>query len=245
MKNVYFTEAIWELRTTFRQVGYWIPVVLFPSLIFLLYGVVAQHSGSISPHEIFHAFSAMVVFDSMSTGLFTVGVLVASDREIGLLRLKRLYPMPPGTYMISKILASMVLISLALLLLIVLFLISGGGYSLKAFAETGFFAVAGVVPFSAIGLVIGLYAGMPAASGIANLVLLFLGFVSGVFITMQSLPVFLQKISIIWPSHQLYDLCYGAISGTMRGSMWLHIVVLFLETLLFALIALYKWRKTA
>lgn len=243
MIRVYFKEAGWELLGTFREYGYVIPLVLLPSFIFLLYGVLGQPHGHVNLHRVFHAFSAMVTFESMSIGLFTVGVFVAMDRQNGVLRLKRLYPTPPGTYMVAKILSAMALLFLSLFLLSILLLIANGLPSVAAWIETIFYAVIGVAPFAAIGLTIGLYAGARAAGGIANVVMLFLGFVSGVFISMHSLPGFMQEIIMIWPSHQLYELCYGAISGAAQERLLVHWAILSFETLIFAMIALYKWQR--
>ncbi|WP_431307168.1 ABC transporter permease [Acidithiobacillus acidisediminis] len=229
----------------FREYPLWIPIVLLPSLLFLLYGVLAKHTGTPSNYEVFRSFAAMITVESMASGIFSIGVGISADRQGGVLRLKRLYPLPPGTYMVYKILSRMLLFYMSIFLLSLLLLASGWTPSFSDWVEAVIYAVLGVAPFSALGLTIGLFSGsVSAASGIANIVLMFLGFVSGVFISLHSLPGFLQRMSIIWPCHQVYILCYTAISGNQnRNAIILHLSILSLETIALFLIVGYKWRR--
>jgi len=241
--KTYITDAVWDLRCKFREVGFIVPILILPSFLFLLYGVLAVGHHHPSLHSVFHAFSGMVVLESMSLGVFAAGVVVAQDRQSEVLRLKRLYPTPPGTYMVANILSTMVILFLSLSLLTMLLAFTGDLPPFGIWLEILFYAVIGVAPFGAIGLTLGLYAGARAAAGIANVVVLFLGFASGLFVSLRSLPDFFQTIISIWPSRQLYDLCYGAISGITRGSQLDHGVILAGETLLLGALAIYKWKR--
>ena len=60
------------------------------------------------------------VFGVMSPGLFGFGVSLAMERENGLLTLKRAMPMPPGAYLLGKMVMAMLAAAIVMLLLLAL-----------------------------------------------------------------------------------------------------------------------------
>src|SRR3546814_5077819 len=79
--------------------------MLFPAMFYLLFGVLmAKANGAEAARYLLASYG---VFGVMSPGLFGFGVSLATERDNGLLTLKRALPMPPGAYLLGKMLMAM------------------------------------------------------------------------------------------------------------------------------------------
>src|SRR5260370_40551149 len=89
-----------------RAPAFAIPFLLLPIGLYLLFAVVLF--GPINDTKAaIHVFTGFDVFGVIGPGLFGFGMVVAIDREHGLLRLKRALPMPPAAYLLAKMLMAM------------------------------------------------------------------------------------------------------------------------------------------
>ena len=87
-----------------RNPGVAIPVLLLPVALYALFAVVIS-GGDITKDAnlgifLFAAFSIMAV---TMPALFGLGVTLAMERDMGLLRLKRAQPAPPAAWLVAKI----------------------------------------------------------------------------------------------------------------------------------------------
>src|SRR5271168_1402158 len=151
--HAYFTEARFEAVRMFGVLGFSIPFLVLPVALYLLFGVVlfaeAVRNDPVAGKFLFAAFS---VFGVMGPGMFGFGATIATEREQGLLALKRALPAPTGSYLLAKLLMTMVfaLIVIATMIPAALFL----GHLPLTFAEcanVGAITVLGSLPFCAIG----------------------------------------------------------------------------------------------
>src|ERR1700730_4121202 len=103
--HAYLSEAKYETVRMLRTPAFAIPFLGLPALLYLLFGVVifgpAIHNDPQAGRFIFAAFA---LFGVMGPGMFGFGMLVAGEREHGLLTLKRALPMPPPAYLVAKLL---------------------------------------------------------------------------------------------------------------------------------------------
>jgi ABC-2 type transport system permease protein len=151
--------------------------------------------------------SSFCAFGVMGPGIFGFGVMIAMDREQGLLKLKRAMPVPLASYLIAKMIMS-----------IAFALIAAGGVVIAALAfgklivSTGTLVtlvgmlVLGAVPFCAIGMLIGAYASANAAPAYVNLIYLPGMYLSGMFFP---LPEILRPWALIWPAFHLNQTALG------------------------------------
>ena len=95
----YLLEARCEFLRLLRTPSYAIPTLLFPSLFYLLFGVLLNHRQGDAARYLLATYGS---FGVMGVGLFAFGVTVAIERDQGLLRYKRALPMPPGAYLFAK-----------------------------------------------------------------------------------------------------------------------------------------------
>ncbi len=213
--RAYLLEARLEMLCALRTPGFALPFIAVPVAIYLLFGVVISgNAGATSeygPGIANYLFSGFSVLAVMMPGIFS-GVILATDREGNVLRLKRALPLPPGATIVAKVLMSMGISAIAVTLVIALALYAGKlTISIGQVATIWAVLIVGTVPFTAIGLLIGSLVSSSAAPAYGNLVFLPMMWLSGLFIP---LPEFLRKWVAVWPAFHLNQLALGLAGVT-------------------------------
>ena len=172
-------------------------------------------------------------FGVMGASLFGTASSLALERGLGWLQLKRASPMPPSAYFVAKIVMSTVFSASVVLLLMLLGAVFGGVHpgievSLKLLA----ILVAGSLPFAAMGLAIGYFAGPNSASGIINLIYLPLSFCSGLWVPYMFLPKFLRQFAHVLPSYHLSQLALSVFGAGQHEPLSTHLGVMAAFTLI-------------
>ena len=101
--GAYVAEARSECLRYLRSPGFILPMLLFSTVFYLMFGVLLNH-GEASRY-LLASYSA---FGIIGPGLFGYGVSLAIERDGGLLTLKRALPMPPGAYLLGKMVMAMI-----------------------------------------------------------------------------------------------------------------------------------------
>jgi len=233
----YWLEAKYELLRLLRTPSFALPTLLFPPLFYLLFGVVLAggRSGGDMGRYLLATYG---VFGVMGAALFGFGVTVAVERERGLLTLKRALPMPPGAYLLAKMAMAMVF---AAIISLVLALLAGflAEVSLQP-AQWGLLLainVLGVLPFCALGLLIGALVSGAAAPAVVNLLYLPMAFLSGLWLPLQVLPAIFAKLAPLWPAYHLGQIALKVVDGDAGGSLAWHLLVLGVITVAFFVLA--------
>ncbi len=99
-----------------RNPGFMLPILLFPTMFYLLFGIVMGKSEGADAAR--YLLASYGVFGVMSPGLFGFGISLALERDGGLLTYKRALPMPPGAYLLGKMLMAMVAAAIVIVLLL-------------------------------------------------------------------------------------------------------------------------------
>jgi ABC-2 type transport system permease protein len=234
-------EAKSECLRYMRNPGFLLPTLLFPSVFYLMFGIFLAHSNSADAPR--YLLASYGTFGVMAPGLFGFGVSLALERDTGLLTLKRAMPMPPGAYLLGKMCMAMLVAGVVsiILLCMAVFL---AGVSLPASRLATFFVleVLGVLPFCALGLLIGTLVKGQGAPGVVNLVYLPMAFLSGLWFPLSIMPPFLQSIAPIWPAYHLDQLALSVV-GLGQGGVLLHVLVLVGFTAAFLLLAARRLRR--
>jgi len=96
----YLTEAKFDLVRALRAPGFSVPILLLPVALYLLFGAVFFGDAlRCDPKVALFAFTGFAIMGVMGPGMFGFGIFVATDREQGLISLKRALPMPPAAYL--------------------------------------------------------------------------------------------------------------------------------------------------
>lgn len=239
--GAYLAEARSECLRYLRMPGFLLPVTLFPTMFYLLFGIVMNHNADVTTAR--YLLASYGVFGVMSPGLFGFGVSLAMERENGLLTLKRALPMPPGAYLLGKMVMSMFAAGTVIVLLLVL--ATGLAHvqlqATQALALLGT-GMLGVLPFCAMGMLVGTLVKGQGAPGVINIIYLPMSFLSGLWIPLPVLPAALQRIAPIWPSAHLQQLALGAL-GLGQSAAWPHVAVLLAYTAVFFLWAARRLKR--
>ncbi|HKV61484.1 MAG TPA: ABC transporter permease [Candidatus Acidoferrum sp.] len=236
--KAYLTEAKYETVRMLRTPAFAIPFLSLPALLYLLFGVVIF--GAAIRNDVqtgLFIFAAFALFGVMGPGMFGFGMLVAGEREHGLLTFKRALPMPPPAYLVAKLLMAVMfaVIVTATMLAVLPF----GHLKLTAgqlFAATAV-SILGALPFCAIGLFIGVLTTSRSAPAFVNIIYQVMMHVSGLF---YPLPKFLRAIAPVWPTYHLQQLFFRAIGMSSQGRAITHVTVLVVLTFVLTFVAIRR-----
>jgi ABC-2 type transport system permease protein len=239
--GAYLAEARSECLRYMRNPSFMLPILLFPTMFYLLFGIVmARSEGADVARYLLVSYG---VFGVMSPGLFGFGVSLALERDGGLLTYKRALPMPPGAYLLGKMLMAMLAAAVVILLLLSMGIGMGHvSLTLKQAFLLLLTGVLGVLPFCALGMLVGTLIKGQGAPGALNLLYLPMSFLSGLWVPLNELPKALQQIAPVWPSYHLHQLGLAAL-GMAQGGMARHVLILLGFTAVFFVIAARRLRR--
>ncbi len=235
--RAYLSDARYESIRLFRTPSFSIPILAMPILMYSFFGVLMSggraHGGMANL-----LFVGWTVFAVMGPGLFGFGILVAVERNQGLLTFKRALPMPAGSYLASKLMMALIF-AVGVMTMLVIAGLTIGHVTMSPVQLITVASVMslGVIPACAVGLLIGVFAPPTTAPAIANITYLAMAFLSGLFFP---LPPGLQAFRSIWPTYHLAQLALAAAHLPSQGLMWTHIAVLAAMTVVLTTIAARK-----
>ncbi|MDQ2702182.1 MAG: ABC transporter permease [Pseudomonadota bacterium] len=240
--GAYLEEARCELLRYLRNPGFLLPIILFPAVFYLMFGILLGDR-NVAPEAARYLLASYSTFGVMAPGLFGFGVSLAIERDGGLLTLKRALPMPPGAYLVGKMLMAMcVALVVGALLLAMAVLLAGLSLSAGNMLALLVTDALGVLPFCALGLLVGTLLKGQGAPGLLNMIYLPMAFLSGLWFPLQIMPAFLQAIAPVWPSYHLNVLSMVAV-GMSDASPLPHMMVLAGFTAVFLLLAARRLRR--
>lgn len=207
--GAYFAEVRCEFMRMVRNLAFGGPIILVPLGSYLLVGVaIAADAIAKDPQVGNYLFAGFSVLAVTMPALFSVGCILALERDAGLMRLKRAQPAPTGSWLVAKTLVAVAFGVIAYLPILVLAVtLDKITLNPAQIAAMSAVLIAGVIPFAAIGLFIGSLVSGSAAPAYANLFYLPCIYLSGLFIP---LPKFMHAQTVIWPAFHLDQLALAA-----------------------------------
>jgi len=238
----YLLEAKFEFLRVLRTPAFAVPTLLFPPMFYLLFGLILNRDSANAAHYLFATYS---VFGVMAPGLFGFGVGVAIERERGWLALKRVAPMPPGAYLLAKM-AMAALFAAIIYVVLAAMAYFFGGVHLAAWQWLlmGLIAMLGVLPFCALGLLIGSRVNASAAPAFINFIYLPMAFLSGLWMPLALLPPFFSQLAPLWPAYHLAQLALAVIGHDDGSAVLPHVAMAIAFTLICFVIA-RRWLARA
>ncbi len=245
LTRIFALEAKYELLKLLRMPAYAIPTVLFPLLFYVFFGLVFGSGRMAGPVNMpTYLLATYGTFGVIGASLFGFGVGVAIERGQGWMLLKRATPMPPLAYFTAKIFMAL---TFSLIVVLGLFALGAlfGEVAMPAMTWASLAAVliAGALPFCAFGLALGYFCGPNSAPAIVNLLYLPLAFLSGLWIPVQALPTFLQKLAPALPPYHFSQLALAQVGASTGPAAWVSILYLTLFTALSLALAMAGYRR--
>jgi ABC-2 type transport system permease protein len=222
--TIFRKETRYEFLKLLRTRTFSLSVVGFPVMFYLLFGVANRHSDQSGVHIAKYMLGGYACFGLIGAALFGIGVGLASELGAGWLDLKRASPMPIAAYLFAKC-ASAVAFGVIIVAILTAIGVSLAGVVLTPMEMVGMLGVtvAGSVAFASMGLLLALSVPANAAPGIANLIYLPMSFLGGLWIPLQYLPHWLQRIAPAVPTYHLGQLMmhiYGYQDAMSLASHW-------------------------
>jgi len=239
LARAYLTEAKYETLRMLRTPGFSIPFLGLPAGLYLLFAVVIFGAAFRNdlPGAMF-VFAGFSVFGIMGPGMFGFGMIVAIEREQGLVQLKRALPMPPAAYLLAKLIMSLLFGAIVMATMLAAAISLGRlPLTLGQTVNVAGICTLGTLPFCAIGLFLGTRLSSRSAPAIVNVVYQLMMHVAGLF---YPLPRFLQTIAPIWPSYHVRQLVFIALGSTESGRALGHVAFLAGVTVLLVALALRR-----
>ncbi|HTR67255.1 MAG TPA: ABC transporter permease [Terriglobales bacterium] len=213
---IFALEIKYEFLKYLRLPIYAVSTMVFPIMFYVLFGLLMNRGGNAGGVTVqSYLIATYGTFGVMGASLFANGAGVAVERGLGWLQVKRASPMPPFAYFVAKFAVGMAFSLIVVLALLTLGTLFGGVRfsALDAARLTGTLVI-GSLPFCAMGLAIGSFAGPNSAPAIVNVFYLPLSFASGLWVPINFLPQFLQHTAKFLPPYHLAQLALGIVAGT-------------------------------
>lgn len=243
--RTYLLECWYEFVKHLRLPMYSLSTLAFPVLFYLLFGVtLAPGAGPGSPAVFLLA--SYSIFGVISAALFGFGVGIASERAMGWMQLKHAAPMPPGAFLLARIVNCAVfgvLIVASMAACGILF--AGVHLGPAAWLRLLAVVVLGCVPFCLIGFTIGYLMKPQAAPAIVNIINLPLSFASGLWLPIEMLPQAIQHVAPFLPPYHLGRLAWQSIGAADPASAPRHVAALLLTAAVAAVTARWAYRRGA
>jgi ABC-2 type transport system permease protein len=224
--RIFLLESRAEFLRLLRAPSFSVPTIAFPLMFYLLFGVLLGPAHG-NAQFARHALASFMVLGTIAPGLFALGITLATDRERGLLELKRALPMPRGIYLAAKMAMALVFAAIvALLVMGLAVLLAGVALALAQWSLLLVLALFGVLPFCAIGLCVGALTRASAAPAVLNLIYLPMSFLSGLWVPLQFLPHSLARIAPLWPAWHLAQIAQAVVGAGDAHAVPGHLAVL-------------------
>lgn len=224
MFNIFLKEAQYEFLKNLRLRAYSLSVVMFPVMFYVLFGLVLNRGEMIGDTRFTtYLIATYGTFGVMGASLFGTAAGLAAERGLGWLQVKRASPMPPFAYFFGKVMMSVIFSTTVVLALLALG-IGLGGVRLSLLVGLKLVAtlVAGSLPFCAMGMAIGYFAGPNSATGVINLIYLPISFLSGLWVPLMFLPKILRQFAHALPPYHLAQLALSTVGAGQQESNLMH-----------------------
>jgi len=241
VRRAYAIEAKFESLRMLRSPAFAGPFLLLPAGLFLLFGVLLFGAElAKDPKSALFTFMGFSILGVMGPGMFGFGITVATEREQGLLKLKRALPTPPGATLMAKMLMSMLFVALIMASMAAVAPLGHAHLSASRMLGLSLVSILGSLPFCAMGFFIGSMASAKSAPAFVNLLYLPMIYLSGILFP---LPKSVEWIAHLSPAYHLKQAALAAMWAPSEGSRVVHLVVLVVVTVVFTALALRRLER--
>jgi len=220
-----------------REPAYTLPALLFPVMFYAFFGLVMV------PGQSAWLLCTFASFGVVGAALFSFGVGIATERAQGWLKLLRASPAPIPAVIAGKAFGAMLF---AVVIVVLMSALAAGLGGVRLFTgqwlALAAVLVAGTIPFSLIGLTLGLWLSPNAAPAVINLLFLPMVFLSGLWVPVTQFPAWLQALAPWLPPYHLAELALH-VAGVKPAGVVFSLGVLLGYSVLFGALVAIGWRR--
>lgn len=181
-------------------------------------------------------------FGVVGVALLNPGIGVAEDRERGWLRVKRVSSVPVGTTLAAKVVAGLP-VAFGVYAAMTLTAVALGAFDtgIVTWLRIAGVLLLGSLPFALLGLAVGFVTSGRTAPAVLNAVFIPMAVASGLWLPIEALPTFVQRIAPALPTFHLAELGLGMLLGDPVAD---HVLALLVTTVVAALLAAASYRSS-
>ncbi len=233
-----------EVSRTWHNRRFLMFTVFMPVAFFFLWSNIFGGGTTAGISSKAYLMTSMAAYGTL-TAAVSSGARIAIERASGWNRQLRLTALAPWSYFLGKVAVAMVLALPAILLVF----LAGGlveGVHLSAAQWTVCFLCSwlGLLPFAALGVVVGYMAGPDAVQAAVPLITLGLSLLGGLWIPVQAMPHLMADLAHAFPSYWLGQLSRVALGQTAVDTRSLLVLLAWTAVLGFFAVRLFR-RETA
>jgi ABC-2 type transport system permease protein len=206
--------ARFEIRRTLRDSRFLLFLVAMPALLYLLladFTGTGREDGLPAPAAF---MVAMMCYAAIGSACYAIGPPLAAERARGWIRQLHIMPLAGTSWLAVKLIQGALLILPGIAVVAVTAAITHPpGLTPARWAALAAVLVAGSLPFTVLGLVIGQALDGQTANSATLFTVLGLSFAGGLLIPDNELPATLRHAAAVLPSRQLADLARSAAAG--------------------------------
>ncbi|WP_102274594.1 ABC transporter permease [Cytobacillus massiliigabonensis] len=189
-----------------------------------------------------HYLMSMTTFSVMGSAIMTLGIRLVEERTKGWSLFMRITPLSDHAYFAAKMIGQTVIHLFSIVIIFIAgALINGVALSAIEWLMSGLWILFGSLPFLALGTLVGTMKRVDTASGISNVIYMILAISGGMWMPMDIMPEFIQKIGVWLPSYNLGNGAWEIIRG--NSPEWINFLLLIGYLFLFMLLSSYIRRK--
>jgi ABC-2 type transport system permease protein len=230
-----------EVRRLLREPAFLIFTIAFP-VVFLVIMSGIYPTGPDDTASLVVLVLNMAAFGAITAAVSTGG-LVATERAAGWNRQLRLTALPAWGYLAVKAAVAMLVGLPALVLVLAVGAVLGVDLPALTWLQVLGAAWAAMLPFTAIGLLVGVLATQAAAQGATMVTMLVFSLLGGIFIPVQLLPPVMVAIARALPSYWLAEVASRPALG--GGLPWEGVAVLAAWFAVAGALAVWRYRRDA
>jgi ABC-2 type transport system permease protein len=222
--RAYVTEAKYESLRMLRAPAFAGPFLLLPAGLYLLFGALLFGPAiAKDPKTAGYLFMGFSIMGVMGPGMFGFGITVATEREHGLLRLKRALPMPPAAFLLAKMLMSMLFVAIIMASMAAVAPLGHLHISAVPMLWFSIVGILGSAPFCALGFLIGVFASAKSAPAFVNLLYLPMIYLSGILFPLPKSAEWIARLS---PAYHLDQIALTAVGASGYDGLSIHLALL-------------------
>jgi ABC-2 type transport system permease protein len=239
MPRVYWLEIKMEFLKLLRMRAYSVSTVAFPVMFYSFFGLAIGTTGRGGAMPLAkYLLATYGAFAIVAAALYAFGMGVATERGLGWLQVKRASPMPAAAYFVAKGAVAMAFGAIVVALLFTMGAAFGDvRMPWSQWVSLAAVLIAGSLPFCALGLVIGCFAGPNSAPATVNLIYMPLAFCAGLWIPIDFLPPAMKQVAPFLPTYHFGQIALAMLDAPVRGTVAGHVAALAAFGLIFAGIA--------
>lgn len=230
-----------ELLSTLRRGESLLVTLIIPLLLLIFFGSVPVF-GLDKFAEVRQLVPGLLVLAVMSTGMVSLGIATAFERQYGVLKRLGASPLTRGQLLAAKGLTTVCIVTIQAALLLGVAALVFGWRSAGNGALAGILVILGLAIFTGIGLWMAGALRAEATLGLANglyLVLLLLG---GIVVPVSILPGTLAAVVRLLPSAALTDLIRAALQPSYNASgMSVPVLIFWVIAAPLAAVRWFRW----